>query len=278
MPESVGRQSLSIRPSSARAVFGTASRDDQRLARAAAGPSPVDHQGWVTAPIGEGDASAASRFVTSPRVKFGSGARDGMSRSGAAGRQTPGPGEYAVPGGLGPQPVSVRATSPRAIFGTSQRDSGAPRATRNVPGPGAYAVPAAVGKQTVSTRPSSPAYSWGTGPRDARGAGGGEVPGPGAYVVPSTLGGSPQSTVANSPRFKFGSGARDSGHHADSGPGFSYALPDPGIGSPHGSRSPTWRFGSSNRFDARFDTGVPGPGQYTAPPGVHGPAWSLKSR
>lgn len=96
--------------------------------------------------------------------------------------RNPGPGNYYVPGSMGAQVESTRASTPSAGFGTSPSRASLLRNADN-PGPGAYRAPD-FGEAPVSTKKRNPQYSmrgrelFGSVDEGARRV---NNPGPGAY-------------------------------------------------------------------------------------------------
>lgn len=257
---SLGRQSLSTRPSSPGFSLGPRATDTVVVTPA----GTIIHR-KTEPPLGqESEAqsglnqtmfqSPQSRVRNLPRFSFGKEKRFNQKVyfEGAvipSGLQSPGPVHYQVPSPTGNE-------GPRFSFPKEPRhsptsaDGGAEGGSS--PGPGQYHSPTAgagVGKQVRSEKRSAPQFKFGTGSRDdaqklylAFAEGDGELnqpggrggPGPGQYGIPSSVGGA-QAVRPSSPSFSFGGrGVRRASAstgalvHSAVGPG-SYA-PAPAIG------------------------------------------------
>jgi hypothetical protein len=225
---SVGAQSLSTRPGSARFSFGTAARN--------AG-SPLKKF-----------AVKGSHTPRSPRDTVSAGA---------------GPGAYRPMNGIGPQVLSPRRTLPSYSFGPSAGASWKSLRFRknkdasDLPGPGQYVRnDTSIGPQIYTDMRTSAAYGFGTGRRYPRPKtsmpGYRPIPGPGAYSnIPGSFGDQTLSKFRSLPRTKFGSSQRiDVAKAAAQGPGpGAYNGRIESFGSnPFIKKSPSFGFGTLRRM------------------------------
>ncbi|KAL4447748.1 hypothetical protein ABPG75_004967 [Micractinium tetrahymenae] len=295
-----GEQPLSNRASAPAAGFGSSSRDAfaKQYASAEVDRAQARARGNIDNPLGACYAvpdtiskQVLSTVPSPPRVRFGTGKRQGMAQKSDA----PGPGAYKLKPVMGDTVESTRSSAPRMKFGSGTRD----QANRlfisadhekcqvgvDSPGP-SYTIPAALGKQQLSTKKSAGAFVMPRGQRfvDCEVREAAQKPGAGAYNVPSTIGVQVGSTAAscptkrNSPTVKFGTSTRDKdakvfisvehekGSYGNCSPGPVTANPASSLGrqvlSTKSSTGSTG-FGSSKRL-ADHASDVPGPGAYYA--------------
>lgn len=285
------------RPRSARTVFGTATREgasassgaalagtsSSSAASASAAPGPASYSP-------ERSMSAVKRRPTS--AKFGTASRDGSGGSSNSnqhygGRQAPGPQTYDTGTAQsigGRQFLSGRATSARAVFGTSQRGFGASSSSSSGgayagPGPATYAPE----NVTYVIKPRPTSAKFGTAARDGSGGSFNNTtnsnnvssgsystgPGPAAYAVEAGI----SFVKPAAPRTRIGTASRDGGPgsfmppvvssaaaasssssagNTRGGPGPQDYRPELGFDSRHVT-SPRMRIGSAPRF--RGDVG-----------------------
>lgn len=232
----IGKQALSVRPSSQLVRFGTSARDN---VRPAAVPGPGTYE--VTVIDGLGGRATTSQRPRSATTRFGTSTR--MFETGRGG---PGPA-------YSPIIAAVTPKSPNWSFAHGERAGFSPSAT---PGPGAYDSNAtdALGGRMATTGHSNPAAS--PFPKGSRFASLGKIdgPAPGQYGTPAIV-------TESAPRVKFGQSSRDDGTKSSAAPGPGAYQPTVSSVRP---RSATTRFGSSGRFGmAVVDT--PGPDAYGVP-------------
>jgi len=118
----MGRQYVSIRPTSPTWGLGSASRDQvNKVVSPGFAPTPVDNNpGPGNYKIG----TTMSRQVLSTSVSSPSFGQGTSTRPNLNGRSTtPGPGLYRIPASIKSQSESRRPTTPSWSFGTSQRPS-----------------------------------------------------------------------------------------------------------------------------------------------------------
>ncbi|CAK9002707.1 unnamed protein product [Durusdinium trenchii] len=167
----------------------------------------------------------------------------------------PGPGAYHLdPRADAMDAVSRYQKGPIFSFGLSGRD---PVGKQKIPGPGAYEL----AKEAGLT-----ASKWTMTPRRERQKVGdvGDLPGPGDYEIEAMVGKSPKYSA---------------GQKIDIGK--KQVLPGPGDysqGDITASKTPSWRFGTSNRPNGAAEM-TPGPGAYMVSSTVgDAPCASLKGR
>lgn len=188
----IGQMKDSRRATEARAVFGTATRDqvakvwlDDELmkinfGKETPGPSMYSKPGGL-------GRQTESQYSTSAAFRQGSSQRfNDKSNT----RDFPGAGSYqsAYPA-VGKQTLSNKVTLPAAKVGTSTRDGSKKifiskehekqSFGENSPGPATGPVVHSFGPQTLSVKKTNPSMSFGTSKRDAGYAN--DTPGPGTY-------------------------------------------------------------------------------------------------
>ena len=226
---SIGAQSLSTRPGSARFSFGTAARN--------AG-SPLRKF-----------AVKGSHSPRSPRTQAISAAS--------------GPGAYKPMEGIGQQVLSPRRTLPSYSFGPAAGASWKSLRFRkskdanDTPGPGQYRRnDTSIGPQIYTDMRTAASYGFGTGRRYPRPKtsmpGYRPIPGPGAYAnIPGSFGDQTLSKFRSLPRTKFGSSNRmDVAKAAEQGPGpgaYNGRIESFG-NSPFAKKSPSYGFGTLRRM------------------------------
>lgn len=200
-------------------------------------------------------------------------------------------GAYNSPdGGIGKMIESRRPTSPRATFGTSNREDWSKVHIdeelmktyygRGTPGPAVYSIQGAggIGKQLLSTKANAQQAKIGTSGRPTDDNV--KVPGPGAYRATSAIGKQTVSLYKTLPTAKIGTSTRDqcykvflSKEHEKG----NYGIGTPGpvtanqsmnsaLGRQTVSRRPTspgWGFGTAKRYSSGMSDS-PGPGAYWA--------------
>ncbi|GLI63074.1 hypothetical protein VaNZ11_005976 [Volvox africanus] len=224
-----------------------------------------------------------SKYFSSSAPGFGSSDRTKSARS-----ISPGPGAYEVEGGLGNMKESKRGTSPRAVFGTANRDQQSKVwldeelmktvGSRESPGPNTYKQPGSIGRMVDSKHNTAPTWRQGTEERFKDRSPSRDVPGAGTYKSFGAIGQQTLSQKKTLPSPKIGTGQRDafkkifiSKEHEKSG--FGENSPGPvtsqfvsSIGAQRLSikqSAPSWGFGTQKRGKGQAD-GTPGPGSYFA--------------
>jgi hypothetical protein len=169
IPSGIGKQSLSVRPSSSFTRFGTSARDG---GRPAAVPGPGTYE--VTGIDGLGGRATTSQRPRSATTRFGTSQR--MTERGAGG---PGPA-------YSPSFASTTPKSPNWSFPHGDRLGFAPPTT---PGPGAYdsALTDSLGRKMATTGHANPAGS--PFPKGSRFSSAGNTgnPAPGQYGAPALV-------------------------------------------------------------------------------------------
>lgn len=140
----IGRQQLSQKGNGPAWVMGNAERFSyDHVKRAASAPGP----GAYTLGAAVGPQVASTKH-SAPMPGFGTSNRDQMQKlfisseheKSMTGNNSPGPCNYAVPAGNGPQHLSVWQSAPTWGFGTSARWQKTKTTGYSVPGPGSYCV------------------------------------------------------------------------------------------------------------------------------------------
>lgn len=285
-----GRQTRSENTTHPQWCFGTSSREhaskqyiSPEHARAMNGNNS---QGAVYKVYSGMGPQPESNLPNAASIGFGSAAR--LAKGGRS--NSPGPGAYKSEGALGDMKDSRRATSPRAVFGSSTRDAVSKIYLdeelnktfygRETPAPNVYAANGAVGKQADSKKENAPAWRQGTGQRfkydfmdRAR-----DLPGAGQYNQYAAVGKQTLSIKKSLPVYSFGTSTRDScrkafiskehekGNYGLLTPGPSTANPKSSLGRQNVSQKATaagWGFGTARRIKD-YGNGNPGPGTYYA--------------
>lgn len=225
----VGKQTSSMKSSSANFKFGSSGRDDIAIlympglqqegsSRQTPGPgsySATNHNS-ISRKSGKKKAPASSFGGNLAKVK-----RGGLGNSSSTLPQC-GPGAYGAAGSVGGQISSLRKTAPRANFGTADRAksenavqpgyAGKSKGVRDNPGPGSYSHYSSLSKQADAKKPSSYAFKFGTENRakaDAmRNRDVHSTPGPGAYTSAPGNGAQMNSQYRTSTRALFGTSTR----------------------------------------------------------------------
>lgn len=226
-----GKQTDSMKSSSANFKFGSSKRDDIAIlympgmqqegsARQSPGPGTytVTSHNKISRKGGKTHAPASSFGGNLAKVK-----RDGLGNTSSTLPQC-GPGAYGANGSVGGQISSLKKTAPRANFGTADRQksesavqpgyAGKSKGVRDNPGPGSYSHYSSMSKQSDAKKPSSFAFKFGTENRakaDAlRNRDVHSTPGPGAYSAPPPNGIQTNSRFKTSATALFGTSSRGS--------------------------------------------------------------------
>lgn len=190
----IGKMTESKRPTDARPVFGTSTRDgqakvwlDEELMKVEAGKNTPGPNSYKTP--GSVGKQSDSKYSSLPAWKQSTAQRfnekDGT-------RDFPGAGTYGLgTNAVGKQPLSTRTTLPMAKIGTSNRDGAAKVFISKEheksgygklsPGPTTAKQIDSFGIQTLSIKKSNPSYGFGTSKRNP--GYGSIAPGPGAYYA-----------------------------------------------------------------------------------------------
>mmetsp|Transcript_24542 Transcript_24542/g.76351 ORF Transcript_24542/g.76351 Transcript_24542/m.76351 type:complete len:229 (-) Transcript_24542:58-744(-) len=197
---------------------------------------------------------------TSPRHSFGTGLRDAREQGGARGRwadgPTPGPGHY----GEQSPPLSSRARSTAAVFGTSERRGAGQRLC---PGPGSYAA------KTLQTGPGYPFRPSELERLPPAAGPGAASPGPGAHGV--------LHGEMNGPKYSMGQGRQTKEVVPHPGPGHYSAGSVSAAATPRRRAQRGFGFGTSVR-EPGSPHPLPGPGQYSVDRSLGGKEYSLLPR
>lgn len=189
----LGEMKESKRSTSPRAVFGTATRDqqskvwlDEELMKTYGGKESPGPNSYAYPPgVGK---QVDSKYSTSPAWRQGTCER---FRDKSPTKAVPGAGTYQQFQALGKQPLSNKKTLPAVKIGTGQRDAfkkifiskdhekGA--FGENSPGPVTSKFVSSIGSQTLSVKQSMPSWGFGTS-RRSKGYET-ETPGPGSYYA-----------------------------------------------------------------------------------------------
>lgn len=199
--------------------FGSSGRSKGNGKAPAPGPGSYQAEGGI-------GPQKESKRSTSPRIAFGTATRDQQSKvwlddelmKTYAGRESPGPNNYAYPPAIGKQADSKYASAPSWRQGSSDRFKYKDWA-RDVPGAGTYKTFDALGRQTLSSKKTLPSAKIGTGTRDAfkkifiskeheKGAFGENSPGPVTSQFVSSIGTQRLSVKSSAPSWGFGSSKR----------------------------------------------------------------------
>eukprot|EP00201_Polytomella_parva_P004331 CAMPEP_0175073746 /NCGR_PEP_ID=MMETSP0052_2-20121109/20789_1 /TAXON_ID=51329 ORGANISM="Polytomella parva, Strain SAG 63-3" /NCGR_SAMPLE_ID=MMETSP0052_2 /ASSEMBLY_ACC=CAM_ASM_000194 /LENGTH=217 /DNA_ID=CAMNT_0016341701 /DNA_START=293 /DNA_END=946 /DNA_ORIENTATION=- len=189
----IGIMKESKRSTSPRAIFGTASRDQQNKVwlddelmktfggRESPGPNSYKNQPGVGKQV-------CSRYPTAPGWKQSTSERFNAA---SPTRNFPGAGSYLVPEALGKQTLSSKKTLPSVKIGSGDRDAfkkifiskehEKSAFGLNSPGPMTSKFLSAVGSQPLSSKQSMPSWGFGTAKRSKGYETG--TPGPGSYYA-----------------------------------------------------------------------------------------------
>ncbi|KAG2500156.1 hypothetical protein HYH03_001738 [Edaphochlamys debaryana] len=182
----------SKRSTSPRAVFGTATRDQQSRVwldeelmktqsnRDSPGPNTYKAHGGIGPMVD-------SKHSTAPAWRQGTEGR--FTGHLSPGRDVPGAGTYKTYGAIGMQTLSQKKTLPSPKIGTGNRDAfkkifitkehEKAAFGENSPGPVTSKAVSAIGPQTLSIKSSAPSWGFGSSKRNKMPPNG--TPGPGSY-------------------------------------------------------------------------------------------------